>query len=158
MAEADGESLVLIDEMGTGTDPQEGAALSRSILEELVARGTLAVVTSHLGALKRLDVPGSGIVNASLQFDPDRIEPTYQLLKGRPGRSYGLAIARRLGFPPELLDRAEKHLPKDEARMEDLLATLERKEKEVSELVEFLPASGRGRRRSGKGSRRGRMS
>lgn len=138
ISEADSGSLVLIDEMGTGTDPQEGAALSRSILEELVGRGTLAVVSSHLGALKRLDMPGSGIVNASLQFDPDRIEPTYQLLKGRPGRSYGLAIARRLGFPPGLLDRAEKHLPRDEARMEDLLAALERKEKEVSRQADFL--------------------
>ena len=138
VSEADGESLVLIDEMGTGTDPQEGAALSKAILEELVERGTLSVVTSHLGALKRLDTPGSGIVNASLQFDPDRIEPTYQLLKGRPGRSYGLAIARRLGFPPALLDRADGHLPKDEARMEDLLATLERKEKDAARLVDAL--------------------
>jgi DNA mismatch repair protein MutS2 len=136
--EADSESLVLIDEMGTGTDPQEGAALSRAILESLVGRGSLTVVTSHLGALKRLDTPGSGVVNASLQFDPDRIEPTYQLLKGRPGRSYGLAIARRLGFPPDLLDRAERHLPREEARMEDLLSALERKEKEASLLVETL--------------------
>lgn len=138
--EAGPDALVLIDEMGTGTDPGEGAALSRSILEELVDRGTLAVVTSHLGALKRLDTPGSGIVNASLQFDPDRIEPTYRLQKGRPGRSYGLAIARRLGFPDELLDRAEGHLPREEARMEELLATLERKEKEASELVASLEA------------------
>lgn len=138
VAKADGESLVLIDEMGTGTDPQEGAALSRTILEHLVERGALAVVTSHLGALKRLDSPGSGVVNASLQFDPDRIEPTYHLLKGRPGRSYGLAIARRLGFPPDLLDRAESHVPRDEARMEELLGTLERKEKEAAGLVESL--------------------
>ncbi len=138
VSEAGGDSLVLIDEMGTGTDPQEGAALSRAILEELGERGTLTVVTSHLGALKQLDLPGSGVVNASLQFDPDRIEPTYQLLKGRPGRSYGLAIARRLGFPPGLLDRAEAHLPREEARMEDLLAALERKEKEASELVRSL--------------------
>ncbi|MFO8173990.1 MAG: endonuclease MutS2 [Longimicrobiales bacterium] len=136
--EADGGSLVLIDEMGTGTDPQEGAALSRAILEWMVHRGVLTVVTSHLGALKRLDGPGTGIVNASLQFDPDRIEPTYQLQKGRPGRSYGLAIARRLGFPSDLLDEAEGHVPKDEARMEDLLATLERKEKEASALVDSL--------------------
>ncbi len=135
---ADKESLVLIDEMGTGTDPQEGAALSRAILQDLAERGALTVATSHLGALKRLDIPGSGVVNASLQFDPDRIEPTYQLLKGRPGRSYGLAIARRLGFPPDLLDKAESHLPKDEARMEELLATLERKEKEAVSLVESL--------------------
>ncbi len=138
VGKADEESLVLIDEMGTGTDPQEGAALSRAILQELVGRGTLTVATSHLGALKRLDMPGSGVVNASLQFDPDRIEPTYQLLKGRPGRSYGLAIARRLGFPPDLLDKAESHLPKDEARMEELLATLERKEKEAATLVDSL--------------------
>ncbi len=138
VGEADQESLVLIDEMGTGTDPQEGVALSRAILEEMVRRGTLTVATSHLGALKRLDTPGSGVVNASLQFDPDRIEPTYQLLKGRPGRSYGLAIARRLGFPSNLLDRAESHLPKDEARMEELLATLERKEKEAARLVDSL--------------------
>jgi DNA mismatch repair protein MutS2 len=78
--EADSRSLVLIDEMGTGTDPQEGAALSRAIIETLVQRGALTVVTSHLGALKRLDGPGTGVVNASLQFDPDRIETTYQLL------------------------------------------------------------------------------
>ncbi len=136
--EADEESLVLIDEMGTGTDPQEGAALARTILEHLVDRGVLAVVTSHLGALKQLDRPGSGVVNASLQFDPDRIEPTYQLLKGRPGRSYGLAIARRLGFPSDLLDRAEGLVPKDEARMEELLADLERKEKEAAALVQEL--------------------
>jgi DNA mismatch repair protein MutS2 len=131
-------ALALIDEMGTGTDPQEGAALSRAILEELVERGTLTVVTSHLGALKQLDTPGSGVVNASLQFDPDRIEPTYHLMKGRPGRSYGLAIARRLGFPPRILDRAEEHLPREEARMEDLLAALERKEKEASNLLASL--------------------
>ena len=136
--EADSGSLVLIDEMGTGTDPQEGAALSRAILETLVQRGALTVVTSHLGALKRLDGPGTGIVNASLQFDPDRIEPTYQLQKGRPGRSYGLAIARRLGFPVDLLDHAEELLPKDEVRMEDLLATLERREMEATSLVDSL--------------------
>ena len=136
--EADSGSLILIDEMGTGTDPQEGAALSRAIIEALVQRGALTVVTSHLGALKRLDGPGTGVVNASLQFDPDRIEPTYRLQKGRPGRSYGLAIARRLGFPSDLLDQAEGHLPRDEARMEDLLSTLERREKEASTLVDSL--------------------
>jgi DNA mismatch repair protein MutS2 len=104
---ADAGSLVLIDEMGTGTDPAEGAALARAVLEVLVERGAFSVVSSHLGQLKRLDGADTGIVNASLQFDPDRMEPTYQLVKGRPGRSYGLAIARRLGFPGDVLDRAE---------------------------------------------------
>ena len=136
--EADSGSLVLIDEMGTGTDPTEGAALARAILEELVERGATTLVTSHLGALKQLDREGSGIVNASLQFDPDRMEPTYQLVKGRPGRSYGLAIARRLGFRSSVLDRAEEHLPVDEADVEDLLERLERQDREARELVASL--------------------
>jgi DNA mismatch repair protein MutS2 len=131
--EADGQSLVLIDEMGTGTDPAEGAALSRAVLEELVARGVFAVVSSHLGQLKQLAGEGTGIVNASLQFDPERMEPTYQLVKGRPGRSYGLAIARRLGFPTDVLDRAEGHREGDEARLEDLLERLERRELELEQ-------------------------
>jgi DNA mismatch repair protein MutS2 len=126
--DADGRSLVLIDEMGTGTDPAEGAALATAVLEELVARGAFAVVSSHLGQLKRLAGGETGIVNASLQFDPDRMEPTYHFVKGRPGRSYGLAIARRLGFPNDVLDRAEHHRQGDDARLEEVLEGLERKE------------------------------
>ena len=125
-------SLVLMDEMGTGTDPSEGAALARAILETLVERGALALVTSHLGALKRLDSEGSGIVNASLLFDSRRIAPTYQLQKGRPGRSYGLAIARRLGVPDPVLTRAEGYVDSGELEVERLLATLEEKERELS--------------------------
>jgi len=128
---ADAGSLVLIDEMGTGTDPAEGAALSRAVLEVLVERGAFSVASSHLGQLKRLDGADTGIVNASLQFDPDRMEPTYQLVKGRPGRSYGLAIARRLGFPGDVLDRAEGYREGDEARMEEVLERLERREREA---------------------------
>ena len=135
VAGADRASLVLIDEMGAGTDPAEGAALARSILEELVERGALSVVTSHLGALKTLDLDGSGIVNASLQFDPDRMQPTYHMIKGRPGRSYGLAIARWLGMPAQLLDRAEGHLSEGEVSVEELLETLERRDREARELI-----------------------
>jgi DNA mismatch repair protein MutS2 len=132
--QADTDSLVLIDEMGTGTDPAEGAALARAVLEELVARGATSLVTSHLGELKRLDTEGSGIVNASLQFDAERMEPTYLLVKGRPGRSFGLAIARRLGFPGHVVDRAEAHREQDEARMDELLARLEREEQQARDL------------------------
>jgi DNA mismatch repair protein MutS2 len=138
IAGAGAHSLVLIDEMGTGTDPAEGAALSRAILEVMVERGAFAVVSSHLGQLKRLAVDGSGIVNASLQFDPDRMEPTYRLVKGRPGRSYGLAIARRLGFPPQVLDRAEGYSEGDELRMEEILSRLERREREAEARVREL--------------------
>jgi DNA mismatch repair protein MutS2 len=138
VTEADTRSLVLIDEMGTGTDPAEGAALARAVLEELVARGATALVSSHLGEMKRLDAEGSGVVNASLQFDGERMEPTYRLIKGRPGRSYGLAIARRRGFPERVLDRAEEHREGDEARMEEILARLERQERQAEELVREL--------------------
>jgi DNA mismatch repair protein MutS2 len=132
------DTLVLIDEMGTGTDPAEGVALARSVLETLVDRQALCIVTSHLGALKRLDLEGSGIVNASLEFDPDRMEPTYVLAKGRPGRSYGLAIARKLGFPAPVLDRAEVHLSEGDARLDDLLEKLQREERAARELADSL--------------------
>ena len=138
--EANDASLALIDEMGTGTDPAEGAALSTAVLEALASRGTLAIVTSHLGALKRLDEQGNGVVNGSLQFDPERIEPTYRFRKGRPGRSYGLAIARSLGFPAPIMDRAEVHLSEGEVRVEELLQRLERMEVEEAGLVASLEA------------------
>ena len=125
LAGADETALVLIDEMGTGTDPAEGAALSAAVLEALAEQGALTVVTSHLGQLKRLDAPGSGIVNGSLHFDPERTEPTYLFRKGRPGRSYGLAIARSLGFAAPLIDGAEARLSQGETRMEELLERLE---------------------------------
>ena len=138
VAGANERSLVLIDEMGTGTDPAEGAALARAVLEELVRRGATVLVTSHLGEMKRLDTEGSGIVNASLHFDSERMEPTYRLVKGRPGRSYGLAIARRLGFPGTVLDQAEGYRDQGAAQMDDLLERLERHEREARELAEQL--------------------
>ncbi len=125
LARAGDTALVLIDEMGTGTDPDEGAALSAAVLEALAERGARVVVTSHLGQLKRLDAPGSGIVNGSLHFDPERTRPTYRFRKGRPGRSYGLAIARSLGFARSLIDGAEARLSRDEVRMDELLGRLE---------------------------------
>lgn len=136
--EADGDSLVLIDEMGTGTDPAEGAALARSIIEELVRRGTTTLVSSHLGELKRLDTQGSGIVNASLQFDSERMEPTYRLVKGRPGRSFGIAIARRLGFPGGVLDRAESYREEGGLELDELLERLEHQEDEARALAAEL--------------------
>lgn len=137
---ADAGTLVLIDEMGTGTDPTEGAALAVAILEELTARGALTIATSHLGALKTLDRDGSGIVNASLEFDAAELSPTYRLVKGRPGRSYGLAIARRRGMPEAVIDRAEALVEEGQASLEDLLERLEVREREAATLVEQLDA------------------
>jgi DNA mismatch repair protein MutS2 len=136
VAEADHASLVLIDEIGSGTDPTEGAALARSILVELTRRGTLTVATSHLGQLKLLAGEEPGVVNASLQFDAVALEPTYRLLKGIPGRSYGLAIARRLGFRESVLERAESLLPRGERDVSQLLTELEAKEQELAAALE----------------------
>lgn len=131
-------SLVLVDEPGAGTDPSEGEALARALVEALAERGCTAVVTSHLGGLKRLAAPGNRIVNASLDFDGERLAPTYRFAKGRPGRSYGLAIARGLGFPEEVLDRAEGYRDRAQARLDELLWRLEAKERGVSRTLAEL--------------------
>jgi DNA mismatch repair protein MutS2 len=128
LEEADGHALALIDEIGSGTDPAEGGALAQAILVELTRRGTMTVATTHLGQLKLLAAEEPGVVNASLQFDARELRPTYRLLKGIPGRSYGLAIARRLGFPHDLLERAESFLPQAERDVGQLLLELEDKE------------------------------
>ena len=131
LSQADHDSLVLVDEMGTGTDPSEGAALAESVIQELVERGTRVLATSHLGAIKRLAEEGSGVVNASLRFDTDRMEPTFEFQKGRPGRSFGLAMARRAGLPDSVLRRAEARVDDDDLRMERLLAEMEAQEQKA---------------------------
>ncbi len=132
LSSATEHSLVLIDELGSGTDPIEGAALGGAILEALTARGTLSVATTHLGALKELAIQVEGVVNASLQFDAVALAPTYLLTKGIPGRSYGISIARRLNLPNDVLKRAEERIPADERRVTALLAELEAREKALA--------------------------
>jgi DNA mismatch repair protein MutS2 len=131
--QADWESLVLIDEIGSGTDPVEGGALAQAILLELTRRGCFTVATTHLGQLKLLPHEDSRVVNASLQFDAERLAPTYRLLKGVPGRSYGLAIARRLGLSAAVLSEAEAALPEGERDVARLLLELESKEQRLTE-------------------------
>ena len=132
LSSATKHSLVLIDELGSGTDPIEGAALGGAILEALTARGTLSIATTHLGALKELATQVDGVVNASLQFDAVALAPTYRLTKGVPGRSYGISIARRLNLPSEVLTRADERIPVDERRVTALLADLEAREKALT--------------------------
>ncbi len=122
---ATADSLVLVDELGSGTDPLEGAALGGAILEALTRRGTTTIATTHLGALKELAGEVPGVVNASLQFDAERLAPTYRLVKGIPGRSYGLAIARRLAMSDAVLARAEERVPQMERNLSALLADVE---------------------------------
>jgi DNA mismatch repair protein MutS2 len=127
------DSLVLIDELGSGTDPVEGAALGGAILEALTLRGSISVATTHLGALKELATEVSGVVNASLQFDSVALAPTYRLVKGIPGRSYGISIARRLSLPEEILARAEARLPSGERDVNALLNELQSREARLAE-------------------------
>jgi DNA mismatch repair protein MutS2 len=126
-------SLVLVDELGSGTDPSEGAALGGAILETLTQRGTLTIATTHLGQLKLLATEVAGVVNASLQFDAIELAPTYRLLKGVPGRSYGISIARRLQLPDDVLTRAEERLPRGEQDLAVLLADIEAREAVLAE-------------------------
>ncbi len=130
---ANDTSVVLIDEIGSGTDPAEGAALAEAALGVLTRAGATTLASTHLGALKRLAETLPGVVNASLQFDPDTVSPTYHLVKGVPGRSYGIAIARRLGLPEALLRDAESRVPVGERALDALLADLERREKQLRE-------------------------
>jgi len=118
-------SLVLLDEIGSGTDPAEGGALASATLKTLTRRRAITMATTHLGALKQLAAETVGIVNASLQFDAETLTPTYRLLKGVPGRSYGLAIARRLGIATDVLAEAERAVPDAERTLDKLLASVE---------------------------------
>ena len=133
LANATAESLVLIDELGSGTDPAEGAALGGAILDALTARGVFTIATTHLGALKLLATENSGVVNGSLQFDSVALAPTYRLIKGIPGRSYGLSIARRLHLPEDVLQRAEARISTGERDVAALLGDLQSREARLGE-------------------------
>jgi len=138
---AGAESLVLLDEVGSGTDPAEGAALAAAVLRTLTRRRAVTLATTHLGALKQLATETVGIVNASLQFDAETLTPTYRLLKGVPGRSYGLAIARRLGVSADVLAEAERALPDAARALDALLASVEARARELELRAQALEAA-----------------
>lgn len=110
LAEADARTLVLLDELGTGTDPEEGAALSMAVLEELAGRRVHGVVTTHLPPLKAFADATPGLCNASMRFDYEALAPTYELEPGRAGVSLGLLVAEKRGLEPALVARAREHL------------------------------------------------
>lgn len=123
--EADNGVMVLIDELGSGTDPDEGAALSQAVVETVLRSGARGLINTHLAPLKVFASETKGVQNAAMQFDVEKLSPRYELLVGQPGRSYALAIAERLGLPKDLLERASDILGPEGERLESLLATLE---------------------------------
>lgn len=127
------DSLVLLDELGGGTDPDEGTALGRALLELLTERGALLVATTHLLGLKMLAHEHSGMVNAAMEFDPSTQRPTYRMQTGSPGRSRAFELARRILPPGDLLERAESYRSRLTAELDELLGDLERQRRAVEE-------------------------
>ena len=122
---ATGRSLVLLDELGAGTDPQDGTAIARAILSKLVRDEVTSAVTTHHSELKAFAHSTPGIENASVEFDPVSLAPTYRLIVGVPGRSNALAIAERLGLPEGLVAEARASVGATEAEVESLLSTIQ---------------------------------
>lgn len=126
---ADPRSLVILDELGAGTDPQEGAALARSILSDLLRRGITTFVATHYPELKTFAHTTTGVVNASLEFNMQTLRPTYKLTIGLPGRSNALAIAQRLGLPQEIIDAARAEVNPDDLHADKLIGDIHRQRK-----------------------------
>ncbi|MCA9878479.1 MAG: Smr/MutS family protein, partial [Thermomicrobiales bacterium] len=130
------DDLVLLDELGAGTDPQEGSALARAIVARLLEAGPLVVATTHYPEVKAYAFATPGVENASVEFDVATLAPTYRLMIGVPGRSNALAIARRLGMPGDLLDHAQGMLDPDELRVDALLQDIRRRREDADAALE----------------------
>jgi DNA mismatch repair protein MutS2 len=128
---ATAKSLVLLDELGSGTDPEEGAALAASVIEHLLGIGALVIVTTHLSALKSFAVNDSHIVNASMEFDAATALPTYRMITGIPGRSRAIEVAKMIGLPSSIVDSARERLGERYGETDHLLATLQKRMAEV---------------------------
>ena len=129
LKKADKRSLVILDELGAGTDPQEGAALARAILSNLLGRSITTYVATHYPELKTFAHTTAGVANASLEFNIQTLRPTYKLTLGLPGRSNALAIAQRLGLPQEIIEAARGEINPDDLRADKLIGDIHRQRK-----------------------------
>lgn len=134
LAEGDERTLVILDELGAGTDPQEGAALALAILEHLLELGCLAAVATHLTPVKLFAVAHPRILSCSMEFDLETLSPTFRVLQGVPGQSCALIVAERLGLPKELVERARAKLTAGEIKAEEIIEELARERAAVRRL------------------------
>ncbi len=145
MKEVDNRSLVLFDELGAGTDPEEGAALAISILDECLVRQAKVIATTHYPELKAYGFNREKVLNASVEFDVETLSPTYRLLLGIPGRSNAFEISKRLGLAEHLIQNAKSHVGVDSKKVENMIASLEeaklRAERDYEEARENLKES-----------------
>jgi len=131
-------SLVLLDEIGVGTDPEEGMAIAMATLERLSKKGVLTFATTHYGKLKHFVAGKERMTNASMDFDRDNGVPTYHLSFGIPGSSHGFAIAEKMGFPAELLSKAKSYIDENELKTDELICSLEELMKDVKHKKEVV--------------------
>lgn len=136
--QADEESLLLIDEFGSGTDPKIGGAIAEAILEQLNQIGPYGVITTHYSNLKVFAFKTKGLVNGSMLFDKDQLAPTYQLKVGRPGSSYAFEIAHKSGLSPDIINYAKKRTGKNEKAVDQLLVDLQREKQELEEKLTIV--------------------
>ncbi len=140
---ADDRSLVLIDELGSGTDPVEGAALAVSILSTLREQGAKVAATTHYQEVKMYALQTEGVENASCEFDVNTLKPTYRLIVGVPGKSNAFAISQRLGMPDYVIDRAKELVSTENKRFEQVVDALEKSRQELEALKESAAISER---------------
>ena len=135
---ADSSSLVLLDELGSGTDPQEGSAISMAILDSLIKKDSFVFITTHQGLIKNYGYTHEKCINASVDFNSDTLSPTYKILMGIPGESHALSIAEKNGIPKEIVKNAREYISTKKADVSSLIKGLSQKHKEVLELKEQI--------------------
>ena len=128
---ADEDSLVLLDELGAGTDPTEGAALAISILEKLLCKHVTTVATTHYTEIKKYALSTDGVENASMEFDVETLSPTYRLSIGLPGKSNAFEISRKLGLEDDIIDRAGQLIERGDIEFEDVISAIDEDKKKA---------------------------